>query len=820
MDSNISNISNNSHNVETSTSTTNNQPKTRIRLVSRVLGTSRATQSPNINDNIDVDVESAATTNTNNEFATDDITISSINRATTSSDTGQNKRQKKNKSTVTKSKKGDKVTNKLSVEENDIDIGTSGTVINESSTSTSSKNKFDKKTSKNSKGKKNKKITGTKLNAKSSKVNEANDVKDKKAISEIKDDADNVVKNNVNNIDKPSKSLMLNKELNTTAKSSYSNKGKRPYNNIEEPSTTSEHQHKFTKISTSGKKYSDKSNTLIKAESTVNHTANAGKNTSSFVNDGESTVTINKQPFIRKLGRPPKIQKKIYNHSLNIQKKKKEIKVVLIKLLESINKKDTYGFFLEPVDTSVVTDYLDVIEKPMDFGTMRQKIEKNEYKTIDEFKTDLDLVIKNCKIYNAPNTIYYKSAERIWNFGEKAIERERDNILTEEDIKKAAEEDAQLNRLGGSSTQESKGFLTPSSSFKGVARNKRTSVSKRRNKRADGHKKFAIDGSLILTDEIKSMMFDSSRSFEIPQLKVISSSAQRTARFEDYGPYATLGVDPPYFTSREREYLYDMYGDERGYSYTKSIQNFVSDLGTEMRSTVDEYLNGLTRGTYKFGIVDIGKEVERARELPQIMKQKADLELWQREKIDINLLVNYHHGNNIGYSGNIDSDGDENKEIIASNSHMTAIGGETKHVPINEINYKSSTTPFNGTTTSLPMSKLVIGTTSATAKTIPTTPPPPSSIVTTTQSSGMEPTTISALSPISPLISGFGGSFGKGRAKPCNYNPAGRCANCQTTDTPGWRVGEMPEQKLCNACGLYYAKNRSHRPSNLWNNSR
>ncbi|CAJ0879615.1 13033_t:CDS:2, partial [Entrophospora sp. SA101] len=175
-------------------------------------------------------------------------------------------------------------------------------------------------------------------------------------------------------------------KLNTTAKSSYSNKGKRPYNNIEEPSTTSEHQHKFTKISTSGKKYSDKSNTLIKAESTVNHTANAGKNTSSFVNDGESTVTINKQPFIRKLGRPPKIQKKIYNHSLNIQKKKKEIKVVLIKLLESINKKDTYGFFLEPVDTSVVTDYLDVIEKPMDFGTMRQKIEKNEYKTIDEFK--------------------------------------------------------------------------------------------------------------------------------------------------------------------------------------------------------------------------------------------------------------------------------------------------------------------------------------------------------------------------------------------------------------------------------------------------
>ncbi|KAF0552012.1 hypothetical protein F8M41_022825 [Gigaspora margarita] len=54
-------------------------------------------------------------------------------------------------------------------------------------------------------------------------------------------------------------------------------------------------------------------------------------------------------------------------------------------------------------------------------------------------------------------------------------------------------------------------------------------------------------------------------------------------------------------------------------------------------------------------------------------------------------------------------------------------------------------------------------------------------------------------------------------SEPCNYNPAGKCANCQTTDTPGWRAGETPDQKLCNACGLYYAKNRSHRPSNLWN---
>ncbi|CAG8461682.1 7002_t:CDS:10 [Paraglomus brasilianum] len=48
-------------------------------------------------------------------------------------------------------------------------------------------------------------------------------------------------------------------------------------------------------------------------------------------------------------------------------------------------------------------------------------------------------------------------------------------------------------------------------------------------------------------------------------------------------------------------------------------------------------------------------------------------------------------------------------------------------------------------------------------------------------------------------------------------NPAGlSCYNCGTSDTPGWRAGETSDQKLCNACGLYYAKYKSHRPQHLW----
>ncbi|ORY70545.1 Bromodomain-containing protein, partial [Neocallimastix californiae] len=85
----------------------------------------------------------------------------------------------------------------------------------------------------------------------------------------------------------------------------------------------------------------------------------------------------------------------------------------LNKILKVIKKKDDYGVFLVPVDTNIVTDYALIIKNPMDFGTMQKKIDTKKYKSISEFQNDFELVIKNAKIYNAPETIYYRSAEKI-----------------------------------------------------------------------------------------------------------------------------------------------------------------------------------------------------------------------------------------------------------------------------------------------------------------------------------------------------------------------------------------------------------------------
>ena len=42
------------------------------------------------------------------------------------------------------------------------------------------------------------------------------------------------------------------------------------------------------------------------------------------------------------------------------------------------------------------------------------------------------------------------------------------------------------------------------------------------------------------------------------------------------------------------------------------------------------------------------------------------------------------------------------------------------------------------------------------------------------------------------------------------------CCNCRSTNTPFWRKDRITGEPLCNACGLYAAKNNHNRPANLW----
>lgn len=88
-------------------------------------------------------------------------------------------------------------------------------------------------------------------------------------------------------------------------------------------------------------------------------------------------------------------------------------------VLDKLQKKDTYEVFAEPVDPEEVPDYYDFIKIPMDFSTIRKKLTKGVYASLEQFEKDVYLICSNAMDYNAVGTIYYRKARAIQELAKK-----------------------------------------------------------------------------------------------------------------------------------------------------------------------------------------------------------------------------------------------------------------------------------------------------------------------------------------------------------------------------------------------------------------
>ncbi|KAL3617730.1 hypothetical protein CASFOL_038051 [Castilleja foliolosa] len=100
-------------------------------------------------------------------------------------------------------------------------------------------------------------------------------------------------------------------------------------------------------------------------------------------------------------------------------------KELLVFILDRLQKKDTYGAFSEPVDLDELPDYYEVIEQPMDFFTVRDKLDSGAYKSLQEFEADVYLICSNAMEYNAPGTVYYRQARSIQEIAKRDFENLR-----------------------------------------------------------------------------------------------------------------------------------------------------------------------------------------------------------------------------------------------------------------------------------------------------------------------------------------------------------------------------------------------------------
>lgn len=61
----------------------------------------------------------------------------------------------------------------------------------------------------------------------------------------------------------------------------------------------------------------------------------------------------------------------------------------------------------------------------MDFSTMRKRIDGHDYRSLEEFEADFDLIIFNCMKYNAKDTFFHRAAQRMQDHGGAILRRAR-----------------------------------------------------------------------------------------------------------------------------------------------------------------------------------------------------------------------------------------------------------------------------------------------------------------------------------------------------------------------------------------------------------
>ncbi|KAL6623516.1 hypothetical protein ACP70R_033395 [Stipagrostis hirtigluma subsp. patula] len=78
-----------------------------------------------------------------------------------------------------------------------------------------------------------------------------------------------------------------------------------------------------------------------------------------------------------------------------------ELSNVLENIVDQLRRNTAVSYlFLRPVTKKDAPDYLDIIKRPMDLGTIRDKVRKMVYKNREEFRADVAQIAENAHLYN------------------------------------------------------------------------------------------------------------------------------------------------------------------------------------------------------------------------------------------------------------------------------------------------------------------------------------------------------------------------------------------------------------------------------------
>ena len=87
----------------------------------------------------------------------------------------------------------------------------------------------------------------------------------------------------------------------------------------------------------------------------------------------------------------------------------------MAKIIKTLLERSDSADFRKPVAwrSLKIYDYPQIIAKPMDLGTVKQKFERQGYKSVEQCADDIRLIWSNCKRYNGEGSDFYNLADRL-----------------------------------------------------------------------------------------------------------------------------------------------------------------------------------------------------------------------------------------------------------------------------------------------------------------------------------------------------------------------------------------------------------------------
>ncbi|XP_021568560.1 bromodomain-containing protein 9 isoform X1 [Carlito syrichta] len=277
-----------------------------------------------------------------------------------------------------------------------------------------------------------------------------------------------------------------------------------------------------------------------------------------------------------------------------------------------------------------------IIKHPMDFGTMKDKIVANEYKSVTEFKADFKLMCDNAMTYNRPDTVYYKLAKKILHAGFKMMSKQaallgNEDPAVEEPVPEVAPVQVETAKKSKKPSREAISCvfepegnacsLTDSTAEEHVLALVEHAADEARDRLSRflpggkiGYLKRSGDGSLLYSvvntaepdadeEEAHPVDLSSLSSKLLPGFTTLGFKDERRSRvtFLSSASTALSMQNNSVFgdlKSDEMELLYSAYGDETGVQCALSLQEFVKDAGSYSKKMVDDLLDQITGGDH------------------------------------------------------------------------------------------------------------------------------------------------------------------------------------------------------------------------------